>query len=573
MKRTLAFILSMVMLVALFSACANTGDTNNTPANTTGDNNDPVDEPTPDDDGLIASAYGGVSVTPPGELPIVKEPVTLSIFIPQHANVEDYDDNKMTLYMEEQTGVDIEWVIVPDQDASQRVNLLLASQVDLPDVFMVPEGMSNEVVADMADQEIFLQLDDMIENLGHWYTERRVQDPLLDELMKLPDGHQYTMPKVVHSDPNSMSRRAWINQTWLDNLGLEMPTTTEDLVTVLKAFKDDDPNDNGKADEIAFMGSTNGWAAYPEDFIINSFIKFDRNSPYYLDNGKFEASYDKDAYREGLKYMHRLSAEEGLLDPATYTQDNDQLTQLFDNEEDALVGLATGGGTFIWAPMDGDRVKEYAPLEPLKGPDGVQFSWWNPYEHYHTNEWVITSECANPEVAFRFADFMYSRDVSMRNRLGEPDVDYIIPAGGEMGVDGEPATYDPVLPWGQINSSRWEEKGPTYNDFDNNGIKGDDPYELQQYLWNTTQNNYAPYQPPVEMCHNRNMYYTPEDSRRLSEINTDLNSYVQNSLAEFVTGIRDPNDDSQWEAYLNEIKALGYEEYISIVQARYDSAE
>lgn len=527
----------------------------------------------PDEDGLIPSAYGGVSVTAPGMLPIVKDRVELSILIAQHANVEDYDNNKMTDYLEEKTGVDIKWVIVPSQDATQRVNLLLASQVDIPDVFMIPSGMSNEVVSDMADQGLFIQLDDMIAKHAHWYAERRVQDPLLEQMMKLPDGHEYTLPKVVQSEPNSMSRRAWINQKWLDTLGLETPKTTEDLVTVLKAFKTGDPNGNGKADEIAFMGSTNGWSAYPEEYILNSFIKYNRGSPYYIDNGKFEAAFNKDAYREGLKFMNRLCAVEGLLDPATYTQDNDQLKQLFDNSDAALIGLATGGGTFIWAPMDGERVKEYMPLAPLKGPAGVQYTYWDPYGSYYTNEWIITSACKNPEVAFRFADFMYSRDVSMRNRLGEPGVDYEIPSGGEMGVDGEPATYNPILPWGKVNTSRWEEIGPTYNDFDNNGIKGDDPYELQQYLWNATLDYYAPYKPPVEMCYNTKTYYMPDEARRLSEINTDLNSYVRNALAEFVTGVRDPNDDNAWNAYIGELNAMGVDEYISIVQARLDSKD
>jgi putative aldouronate transport system substrate-binding protein len=389
--------------------------------------------------------------------------------------------------------------------------------------------------------------------------------------MKLPDGHEYSLPKVVLSEPNAMSRRAWINQKWLDNLGLKTPTTTDELLTVLKAFKEKDPNGNNKADEIAFMGSKNGWSAYPEEFILNSFIKFNRSAPYYLDNGKFEAAYDKDAYREGLKYMHKLCAVEGLLDPASYTQDNDQLKQLFDNVDNALVGLATGGGTFIWAPMDGERVKEYAPLAPLKGPAGVQYSFYDPFGSYYLNEYIITSACKNPEVAFKFADFMYSRDVSMRNRLGEPGVDYAIPSNNEMGVDGKPATYDPILVWGKINSSHWNEIGPTYNDFDNNGIKGDDPYELQQYLWNATLNFYAPYKPPVEMCHNSKIYFKADQARRLSEIDTDLKSFVRSALAEFVTGVRNPNDDKQWEAYLKELKALGYEEYISINQARYDS--
>lgn len=571
MKRSMALILCIAMVVTLLVACtpAKQGDA---PEKTSvGGEATKASTPELTDDGLIPSAYGGVSVTAPGQLPIVKEPVKLSILIAQHANVEDYNNNKMTLYMEDQTGVDIEWVIVPEVDATQRVNLLLSSQVDIPDVFMIPLGMTNEVVSDMADQGIFLQLDDMIAKHAHWYAERRAQDPLIEQLMKLPDGHEYSLPKVVLSEPNAMSRRAWINQKWLDNLGLKTPTTTEELVTVLKAFKNSDPNGNGKPDEIPFIGAKTGWNTLPEEFILNSFIKFNRSAPYYLDNGKFEAAYDKDAYREGLKFLNRLCSVEGLLDPSTFTQDNEQLTQLFNNEEIALVGLAPGGGTFLWAPMDGERVKEYAPLAPLKGPAGVQYSFHDPFGSYYINEYIITSACKNPEVAFRFADFMYSRDVSMRNRLGEPGVDYSIPSGGEMGVDGKPATYVPILPWGKINSSHWNEIGPTYNDFDNNGVKGPDPYELQQYLWNATEKYYAPYKPPIDMNFNGKLYFEANDARRLSEINTDLRDYTRNALAEFTTGVRDPNDDAQWQAYIKEIKALGYEEYVSIVQARYDS--
>ena len=112
--------------------------------------------------------------------------------------------------MKEQTGVSVDWIIVPSQDAIQRVNLILSTQVDIPDIFMIPSGMTNEVVSDMADQGLFLQLDDMIAKHAHWYAERRAEDPLIEQLMKLPDGHEYSLPKVVLSEPNAMSRRAWM---------------------------------------------------------------------------------------------------------------------------------------------------------------------------------------------------------------------------------------------------------------------------------------------------------------------------------------------------------------------------
>lgn len=92
----------------------------------------------------------------------------------------------------------------------------------------------------------------------------------------------------------------------------------------------------------------------------------------------------------------------------------------------------------------------------------------------------------------------------------------------------------------------------------------------EDYLWTATEKYYAPYKPPLDMLINSKIYFVPDQARRLSEIKTDLDTYVKNSLAEFVTGVRDPNNDKQWQDYINELKALGYEEYIEIFQARID---
>jgi hypothetical protein len=109
---------------------------------------------------------------------------------------------------------------------------------------------------------------------------------------------------------------------------------------------------------------------------------------------------------------------------------------------------------------------------------------------------------------------MYSRDVSMRNRLVNR-CNYAIPRTTKC-VDGQPATYSPIF-LGQINSARWE-KWPNYNDFDNNGVKGDDPFELQQYLVERYSRLLRSYKPPVEMCHNSKTFFKADEARRLSEI-------------------------------------------------------
>ena len=560
MKRKLVFLLVAVMLASMFAACGSSGTTTSSGGATTSSGT--TDTP---------AADGGIEISAPGELPIVKETVPLSIFAMQNVNVEDYDDNKMTNFMEEQTGVEISWQLVPEKDGIQKINLMLASQTDLPDVFMNNQ-ITADVVADMADQGVFIPLDDMIEQDGFWYKEAMEKDPLLATINVLPDGKRYTMPRVVKSVPNETSGRGWINKVWLDNLGLDIPTTTDEFYEVLKAFKTGDPNGNGKADEIPMIGaSVTGWHSNPDEFLMNSFIQYNRDMPVHIRDGEIRASFDKPEFRQGLIYMNMLCSE-GLLDGASFTQDQTQLKQIFDNEDDALIGFVPGGGTFQYASMDEERVREYIPLSPLKGPEGVQLAWYNPYGSYGVTDWAITNACENPRVAFKFADYMYSREVSMRNRLGEPGVDYLIPTNGEIAVDGEEATYIPVLLWGSVQKSHWNERGPAYNDFDNNLVKGDNPYELQLYLWTATKDYYTPYIPAVENCYNNLTFYTTEDARALSDVWSTLRDFGREYVAKFTTGVVDPNDDKAWEQYIKELENVGYLDWLAIMQARYDSA-
>ena len=46
----------------------------------------------------------------------------------------------------------------------------------------------------------------------------------------------YVIPQVMSYGRNG----AMIRKDWLDNLGLDMPTTQEEFVEVLRAFKNDD---------------------------------------------------------------------------------------------------------------------------------------------------------------------------------------------------------------------------------------------------------------------------------------------------------------------------------------------
>lgn len=77
-----------------------------------------------------------------------------------------------------------------------------------------------------------------------------------------PDGNIYALPSINDCYHCSMAQKMWIYKPWLDKLGLDVPTTTDELYTVLKAFKDKDPNGNGKADEVPLTGAPRGSGWY-----------------------------------------------------------------------------------------------------------------------------------------------------------------------------------------------------------------------------------------------------------------------------------------------------------------------
>ena len=59
-----------------------------------------------------------------------------------------------------------------------------------------------------------------------------------------------------------------------------------------------------------------------------------------------------------------------------------------------------------------------------------------------------------------------------------------------------------------------------------------------------------------------------ESASRLSELRTDISNTVAMYKANWVMGVSDI--DAEWDGYINALKKMGIEEYVSIIQAEYD---
>jgi putative aldouronate transport system substrate-binding protein len=513
-------------------------------------------------------------VNPAGVFPIVNEKITLKVMIIQPPGVLDFVDNDFTKWLEEKTNIHLEFDVAPymTEEATSKLNLVLASG-QLPDViigFQVP--LAQQQI--LADQKLFIPLDDLIEKYSVEFKTIMKNDPTIKKVGSLADGQMYVLPDVNECYHCTISQKAWIYQPWLDKLGLKMPTTTDELETVLKAFKTQDPNGNGIQDEIPWSGAVSGsWNSQLVTFIMNSFTlywEYGNERAMYVEDDVIKTSFVQPGWKEGITYLNKLY-KEGLIDPEVFTNDATKVKGLAENPDVAVMGFTQAGwpGMFLdWGGPSG-RWKDYVLVPPLKGPSGLQQT---PVSIYPSGDgrYIITKDCKYPEAAFRLADLMYSYEGTLRSGFGRPGIEWEASKEGAESIGGGNtakykilkimSNYDQKVSWGGIAPSNrsaefrldWQEFNP------------EDPLERVLYQW--SKNIYAPYGNPNLVP---SLSFTADQAKQLGTLRTPLYSYMDQAFAEFVTGAQDVN--TGWDQYLAKLKTLGLDQYLQIYQQAYDA--
>ena len=176
------------------------------------------------------------NVTAAGELPIVKEKITLTIGVPGSSFVEDYETNEYTKFLEEKTGIDLEFYEFPSSGGSEKLNVMLSSNTEFPDV-VCGFNLARLTFLQYAKQGVILDLTKYMDEYGYWINEMKEQSAVenFDGWMTAANGAKYIMPTCNEQVGNQYGGKAFINKKWLDKLGLEMPKTWDELIAVCDA--------------------------------------------------------------------------------------------------------------------------------------------------------------------------------------------------------------------------------------------------------------------------------------------------------------------------------------------------
>ena len=194
------------------------------------------------------------------------------------------------------------------QTYQEQLNLRIAAG-DAPDVFELVNGMEHQLIQDGA----LLDLTDLLPKYApHCW---KVVGPDIWNLVKKNDptgqGRIWYTPAVFSYQRHG----AMVRQDWLDKLGLAMPTTQDEFVDMLRAFKTRDPNGNGEADEIPTGGRTEArWMDYL--FYMYGVAMFEGYPCWDLYDGELTYSAVTKNMRDALQWLSLLY-KEGLIDPET----------------------------------------------------------------------------------------------------------------------------------------------------------------------------------------------------------------------------------------------------------------
>ncbi|WP_228551486.1 extracellular solute-binding protein [Paenibacillus sp. B01] len=544
-KKLLVSFLSVIMSFSVLSACA---------GNNSG-NEEPSKEPNPTEASQTPEATDGGAEQ--GVFPLA-EKVTLKMVTCKHPNNGPFEEMDFFKQYEEKTNVQIEWTDIEFAQCEEQRNLILASG-ELPDAFYGTLALTGNDVINYGGQGMLVPLEQYItkETMPN-LTALIEQNPKYKAMLTAPDGHIYSLPSIrelmLWLSPDMM----YLNKEWLDKLGLAVPTTTDELRTVLEAFKTKDPNGNGKNDEIpfSFLWDFANYNVMGIGSLFGTFGRADSANHIFVEDGKVVFSAKEPEYKEAIQYYHSYF-KDGLFDKESLAQDRNQLVGKGSGTEQRL------GGFFSWnafSVVGVDNDPKYVVVPALKGPNGDQVWRKSLNNNQGVNPFAFSMTAANkhPELTMQWIDLSYATDTSIEAGWG-PIGTTLEDKGGTLTLKEAPA-------------------GMTTDEYVFKTAPVEAPYAILENTYGTRlamadkdkvktdgiKENYLPYMTSETFP---GVMFTAEESQKIKTLDTDINSYVNQTSAKWLLqgGV-----EGEWDKYLADLQKMKVDELINIYQTAYD---
>jgi len=483
-------------------------------------------------------------------LPIVKDKITLKVAVHRPSYNVPYGEQQILKDLEEKTNIKIEWVEYPTDSIKEQVGVMLASG-DYPDIAWRID-MTDKQISDLGESGAIYELNDLVEQYAPTWKALFEQEPSIKKIASTQGGKLYSLPYVYTGEAAKGIRDAWvINKEWLDNLKLEMPTTTEELRTVLKAFKEQDPNGNGIADEIPWTFMFNRYSNGHFD-MFGSFGILDFVNHIGVEDNKVFYTATDERFKETIKFLHTLY-QDGVIDPEVFTQN---VSQFRAKAAAGVVGSAPvfqGDVEFgAEAMLDG----KYIAMNPVTSPGVSKPLWRSQTNSVSRGYYTIFKNNKYPEISMRLADELAKADFSISAHYGVKGTHWNEEADGSITIP--PSAAETVA------SEMIQNFGPfvmTKDIMARVNVSGLEAIRRDFY------EQYKPYVVPAEQLY-PSLMMNANQLDQLTRYETDLNEYVLNQQAKWIV---EGGIDEGWDAYVKKVSELNVDQVLAVYQEAYEA--
>ncbi|MGG1878534.1 extracellular solute-binding protein [Paenibacillus cisolokensis] len=480
------------------------------------------------------------------------EPFDLSILYSDHPIYPYKQDWLLFKKISELTNVTLQPTIVPMSDYSQKRSLLISSG-DAP--LVIPKTYPGEE-APFVSSGAILPISDYIDQMPH-FKDKVEKWGLQDELegLRQEDGKYYVLP--------GLHEAVWPDYTLivrtdiLEKHNIAVPTTWDELYTVLKQMKELYPDSIPFSDRFQFNSTLNIAAT---SFGTKAGWGFNNGLSYKEESDEFVYAPATEEYKQMLEYFNKL-VNEGLLDKESFTQDDDQASQKFVNGKSFVIN--GNSQTVVMHRNDmnktlGEGNFEISKITVPGGPAGHVMSGSR-----LENGVMLTSKVKDSEhfkAILQFIDWLYYSDEGQEF--------------AKWGVEGETYTKE--------NGVRKLLDDINYNGLNPRGTKDlrieygfsggvfayggttellhsmftEEEIRFQEDMKKTK--TVLPPDPPIP--------YSVEERERATLLSTPLKDYTDQNTLKFILGERSL---SEFDKFVEELRNQGMDTYVELANKKY----
>lgn len=452
---------------------------------------------------------------------------------------------------QEQTGVTIKVDVYETEDAMK----LMVNSGDVPDILMWAPGKYAGGQEQMIEDGVLAPL--TWEELEKWapdYMKVLETYDVACKLLTTADGSIVGFGNFTVDERTTATSGIIVRRDWMEELNIKDPTTPEEFLDMLRKFKTEKGAEyplavnKSRLDQLMTMGE------------ITAPFGLVKANPYQVD-GKYHLGYYEEEYKDVLEFVHTMYEEELInRDYLTVTQQTVN-AMLYDGRAGVVrQSLIAGLGTYVPAMKETDPNAVLGGIAALYAPDSDK-AYTGPMETpVHEFKGLITQKCKNKELAMKFLNYNYTEEGNLLTLFGIEGVSY------EM-VNGVPTYKDVIMnnPDGLTEAqalhlySRAGAFWPNVGSYDRFVQTTSLPEQEQaKPLWaNNDREKY--YMPAVNVA--------PEDNAEYTKIKADVDTYVAEMRAKFISG-EVPLD--QFDSYIQGLKDRGIDRMIEIMQKALD---